>query len=81
MKLILVNGSRRLGSSPAYSGSRAADPAYVLVDMNGATPTHGDGEPDTGAAPSLFAFDFGSNLRNDSLRIARPRSPDLLGSG
>ena len=33
-------------------------PPTLLVDMNGATPTHSGGEPHTGAAPSLFAFDL-----------------------
>jgi hypothetical protein len=33
-------------------------PPTFLVDMNGATPTHSDGEPHTGAAPSLFVFDL-----------------------
>jgi hypothetical protein len=37
--------------------------------MNGATPTHSDGEPHTGAAPSLFAFD--SQVLLTCLRLVR----------
>ena len=50
-------------------------PPTFLVDMNGATPTHSDGEPHTGAAPSLFVFDLQVLLPLPAPRPAVPATP------